>query len=189
MSNGVRLEGFDEFRNKLKSAPKQVQVKATGIVKDLAAKWQSLATKSAPVDQKALRDGITYNVDSKGDIVIGEVYSNAEYSPFVEWGTKGKRFVPSDLVGYAGSLQYKKTGNYEQFVRAIYDWVKRKGIGATYKISTRRKNKQSVDEIKKLAEAITWSISKKGINPHPFFFIHKANIEQELKARLKEAFE
>ncbi len=190
MSSGVRLEGFDEFRERLTAYPKKVQRVSAAIVTDLALKWKQLAVQSAPVDQSKLRQGISSQVTSKeGNVISAEVFSPAFYSRFIEFGTKGKKVVPADLVSYEGSLEYKKSGNYAQFIEFIYAWVKRKGIGATYNVKTRRKNRQTQDEYKQIAEAIAYSIMKKGINPQPFFFIHKAGIEQELKARLKEVMD
>lgn len=186
MSSGVKLDGFGEFKKKLNEIPKNVQVKSLGIVTKLTKQWQEQAIKSAPVDQKTIRGGITARVETTGNLITGEVTSNAYHSRFMEFGTKGKKFVPSDLVSYESSLEYKKAGNYAEFIRSIYDWVKRKGLGATYNVSTKRKNRQTADEYSKIAEAVAWSIMRKGVNPHPFFFIHKAGIESELKSRLKE---
>ena len=183
MSNEIRLTGFKEFEAKLKALPQKLQVTADSYVKDAALEWVQLAKTTAPRDQ----NGIAGRISSyrSGDLSY-DVVSPANYSRFVEWGTKKYKNVPSDLANYEAGLGYQKSGDYYDFLSAILDWVKRKGIGVTYKVATRRKNRQSKDEYLAIAQAIANSISRHGIKPQPFFFIHKDGIEKTLFARLQK---
>lgn len=140
MSNGVRLEGFDDFKRKLQAGA-GVPAKAHAIVTDLTYKWKELSIKSAPVNHGRLRSGISATISPiNATPIVGEVYSPALYSPYMEWGTITKVNVPSSLQSYA--LQFKGRG------------IRKRG----------------------------------GVNPRPFFFIHKDGIEAELKKRLKNLF-
>lgn len=48
---------------------------------------QAEAKMLAPVDTGNLRNNITTDVDREGDIIVGKVDCNAEYAPYVEYGT------------------------------------------------------------------------------------------------------
>jgi len=133
MANEVRLEGFKEFKDKLNQLPKKVNGNLSAFVSDAGKKWVQLAKNSAPIDNGKLAGGIT----EKTTGLVSEVTVNAKYAQFIEWGTKRRKVVPPGLTAYANSLQYQKTGDYYDFLNAILDWVKRKGVGAT---SVRKKN-------------------------------------------------
>jgi len=188
MSNEIRLTGFKEFQAKLKQMPKTVQSKADSISFDAAKQWAQLAKRAAPVDQGKLRGSISSSFKGAG---ISEVVSPAAHSRFVEWGTKGKKVVPSDLVSYESQLGYQKTGGYYDFLNAILDWVKRKGISAVTNSYTGKKvgGKAAKENLVVVAEAIAWSILKKGINGHPFFFPQKPIVESEMVKKMKGIFD
>ena len=143
MSNGVKLEGFNEFKDKLNNASKKTLVNAHALVTDLAYKWQELAVKSVPVNHGRLKNGISAkgSTNLNSTTPSAEVYSYINYSPFMEWGTIERVKVPSYLQNYA--MQFKGRG------------LRKRG----------------------------------GVFPRPFFFIHQAAIEAELKQRLKEVFD
>lgn len=177
MSNVIKLEGFDKFKNKVAQLQINTERFADAKVLDAAKKWEGLAKQAAPVDQSSLRRGI---VGAKTALMTAEVVSQASHSRFIEFGTKKKKFVPADLAGYESSLTYTKTGDYYDFLQAILAWVKRKGIGVTYNVATRRKNRQSRDEYLGIAQAIANSIMRNGVSPQPFFFQHKKVVERDL---------
>jgi hypothetical protein len=173
----VNTIGFREFEVKLRNLDKNMLKKADGIVEDAALDWEQRAKLDAPKDQGALVGAIS---TQKIKDAHWEVVSPLDYSGFVEWGTKSRRKVPSDLTSYAASIPYQKSGDYYDFLNAILDWVKRKGIGRTYNVQTRRKNRQSKDEYLDIAQAIANSIMRHGIYPHPYFFIQKPFVEKSL---------
>ena len=108
------------------------------------------AKQRAPVNFGQLRQSIK---NTKATIQLNRslIFSNAPYSPFVEFGTGAKVKVPAGFESLAAEFKGKKGGNFDEFLDNIRDWCKRKGI----------------DE--KLAYIIAVSILKKGINPQPFF--------------------
>ena len=183
MSNVLRLEGFKEFEKKLAFKKKDVLQKVDAVIVKSANNWEQLAKRSAPKDQGILGGGI---VSEKVGDMRAEVTVNANYAQFIEFGTRSKRRVPADLQEFANGLTYNKTGDYYDFLNNILDWVKRKGIGRTYNVKTRRKNRQTKDEYLAIAEAIAFSILRKGINPQPFFFIHREKIKSELFSEIEK---
>jgi HK97 gp10 family phage protein len=101
----VTTVGFKEFRNKLNSLPKDIQEEVDGFVLDAAQQWEERAKLDAPVDKGFLRSGITSKFTGR---MSAEVYSNEEYSPYVEWGTGTRVKVPADLQKYAIQFKGKK---------------------------------------------------------------------------------
>lgn len=100
-----------------------------------------------------------------------KVSANAFYAPFIEFGTKRKYNPYPGTEEFAAQYRGKvNQGNWIDMLMSIYQWVKRKGIGVTYNIKTRRKNRQTADQKLAIAYAITMSILRNGINPKPFFF-------------------
>lgn len=160
MANGVKITGFKEFSKKAASLPKKLIQEADGIVTDAGLLWEERAKSAAPVDQGQLRGEIT--TKKLGEMKV-EVVSQAPHSAYIEWGTKTKVSVPSELQGYASQF---KGGGGEDAKKFIYAWMERVGI----------------------PEKLQWitfiSIITKGINPHPFFFIQKPIVEKQLKGDL-----
>ena len=177
----VTIIGFKEFEKKVFNLNKEVRQDLSFIVASAGKAWKELAKKDSPRDYGVIARGI----EDKPNGLISEVSSNAAYSQFMEWGTKRRRKVPSDLSSYAASLTYTKTGDYYDFLNSILDWVKRKGIGVTYSVATRRKNRQSKDEYLAIAQAIADSISRHGVKPHPFFFKHRDVVYKDMMAKIK----
>jgi hypothetical protein len=141
------------------------------------------AVNDAPVDEGVLRNGISFKRVAQLEY---EVVSAAFYSPYIEWGTKSKAEVPADLQSYANQFRGKgKTGN--SFFESILAWVHRTGITARYSIKTRQKmNSTKADKEREYqaAMAIYYSILKKGIKPHPFFFQQRAPVYKALQIEL-----
>lgn len=166
MSSGVNTIGFKEFQSKLKALPNNIMVKADSYVIDAAQKWAQRAAKDAPKDQGTINTTISWDKISVG---VSEVSSPAQHSAFVEWGTRSRKRVPSELQSYANSLTYQKgNGSAKDF---IFAWAKRVGIPKEGWYPVYRK------------------IMTVGINPHPFFFIQKDAIKNELFAKLKQLVE
>jgi len=126
--------------------------------RELADGAQSIAAEAkqrAPGDQGTLRQQIT---SRKVEANKYEVTSNAEYSPYVEFGTMEKVNVPPELVEYAAQFKgnfasglYTEAGGLTA-KEAIFAWCRRKGID------------------QELWYPIFVSIMVHGVTPQPFFF-------------------
>ncbi len=182
MPTSITLTGWKEFADKCNSLPDELLREVEGEVEYAAENWAGLAKDAAPKDLGHLIGGIdAYHVGNG----ISEVVSKAEYSSFIEWGTKSYKQVPADLQGYADSLVYNKSGDYYDFLNAILDWVKRKGLASITNSYTGRKSTKK-DDLILVAQTIAFFIMKYGIHPHPFFFIQMPIVEEQLKANVQK---
>lgn len=159
----VTLTGWKEFETKLANMSKILQSKIGGEVEDAARTWAAGAKNDAPKDQGFLAELI--NSEKTGPMTA-EAVSPAEYSAWLEWGTKTKVSVPSDLQAYAEEFRGGGggAGNAKQM---IYAWMNRVGVPLQFQWPT------------------FISIITKGINPHPFFFIQRPIVEKQLTSRVQ----
>jgi len=163
----ITLTGWKEFEAKAKNMTAELLDELDMEVEEAANNWVDRAMNDAPVDMGFLKNGIKKQAVQKG---IWEVTSNAEYSPYMEWGTRQRVSVPTDLAAYA--ITFKGQGSKGGDVKAmIYEWCRRKGI----------------------PEDKWWpifiSIMVKGVNPHPFFFIQYPFVEAEFFNHVKNILE
>jgi HK97 gp10 family phage protein len=185
VANSVTLKGFRELQNKLKHLPKEVMGEANDAVQDAGEYWAERAKQDAPTDQGLLKGSIT---SKETGLMKSEVVSPVSYSAYIEWGTKTKVKVPAEMQTYAMQFKGKGTGDYYDFLNSILDWVKRKGLSDVTNSYTGKKvgGEAAKENLLVLAEAIAWSIIKKGISPHPYFFIQSPFVEKQLRADIKK---
>lgn len=105
MNFKINIAGVKELQARLNNVSKEVHKEVLGEIKDAAQKWVAFSKRDAPIDLGKLRQNITADISpSWGASVI----SNANYSPFIEWGTVTKVDVPGELAEYA--IQFKGRG-------------------------------------------------------------------------------
>lgn len=163
----MKVAGLDRLLKKFDALPVKMAKEIDYAIDDTCKQVVLKAKQAAPVNFGLLRQSIGYNKTKTGTF---EIFVNARYAPFVEFGTRGKVQVPSELQGYA--MQFKggeKMGDYYDFLNAILDWVKKQGFAQITNSYTGRKSTKKADLLM-VAEAVAWSILKNGIKPHPFFF-------------------
>ena len=139
-------------------------------LQSMSQEWVLLAKKDAPADQATLKGGISF---SQRDKLVYDIFSNAFYSPFMEFGTKGKYQPIPGTEKIAAEFKGYKGGDFMELLRNIVRWVKRKGITGTYSVKTRKRTGSKINQIAEdysAAWPIAMSILKNGVNPHPFFF-------------------
>ena len=133
------LERFgDEAKTKIDAVTK---VTSMDIVAD--------AKSFAPKNNGKLAQSIVYTKVGEADY---KVVVNSPYGAYVEFGTGSKVKVPTELQGIASQFKGKKSGTFEQGLRAIKDWCKSKGIPES------------------AAYPIFMSILKKGQEPQPYLY-------------------
>jgi hypothetical protein len=152
---------------------------------DMARKFVAGAQRDAPANNADLRRGITFQKDDKGV----ELFSNAFYSAFMEFGTKGKyRPIPGEEE-IAQQFKGLSNGDFSQMIRLLTEWVRKKGITGTYSVKTRRRTgskAKQADENQRAAWAIAISILKHGVSPHPFFFKQLDVVWPEMVANIEK---
>jgi len=181
----VNTIGIDQFRQSIANASKSIQRQVDGELKAAAMEYEALAKKSASEfgDRGTLRQSISYRKKNKLEY---EVFVGTFYAPFIEFGTKSKARIPPGLEDVASQFKGLKGTGGISLIEAIKAWVKRKKIGATYKIATRRKVRQSQKEIDQIAFLIARSIYRNGISPQPFFYKHISTVRTNLFNRLNQ---
>lgn len=150
MSNVPQIQGMAELLARLQQAPQSITSEVSGALAEGTYNIANDAKLAAPADQGFLRNQI--GADKQGPLAY-EVYSNAEYSAFVEFGTLEKADIPPGLEEYAA--QFKASGGSDgglTLKEAIFAWCQRQGID------------------QKLWYAIYVSIAVNGVEPQPFFF-------------------
>jgi len=167
---GLILKGWKQYEAKVKKAPSLV---AQRMNVEVARSAQSIANEArinAPLDMGRLKGAIQAAEEKQGDwrVTVG-----VNYAAYMEFGTKSRYDGGHGYAEYAAQFKGKGTGDYYDFLNAILDWVKRKGISARYSVKTQRRLKNSkADDQRELeaAEAIAFSIIRHGVKAHPFLF-------------------
>lgn len=172
MSASVKITGLKAVRVQFEKLAKELPGKTDAIIRKGVTEMVDDAKKDVAnnsFDTGRLAGGISLKTNGFADY---SMTSNASYSPYIEFGTKGN-YQP--IPGIDAS-EFKGKGSKEGgkgFFENILAWVKRKRIAGTYSVKTRRRTGKKADiqkENEQVAFAIYMSIMKHGIKPHPFFF-------------------
>ena len=142
----------------LKELDKMIKKKSKGLVSDLDAiveasidtAWLD-ASRNVPVDQGQLKGGLNRDKEKP---MVHKLSNNMPYAPYVEFGTGGK-YVPGEWDEFASQFEkssYNPGGTFEEGVKAIEDWLKRKGGDPAD------------------AKWVFYLILKNGIHPQPFMW-------------------
>lgn len=189
----IKVDGLDKIVEKIGSLPKTVKKEVDTELSSVANNYVNRAVADAPVDQGVLKGQITAK---RNGLMDYEIVSGARWSAYIEFGTK-RRFK---AIPGIDSSKYKQLsgagGGVRELFQNILEWVKRKGIASRFSVKTRKKLKHTkADDVRALeaAAAITISILRHGIRPHPFFFkqlpIAQKELTQGMNEVLKRALE
>ena len=179
--------GLDSYLKRLQTAKKTVQAEVSGEIGDAAFKFRDDAARTAVAnggDRGTLAKSISAQQNSPFNWTVAV---GATYGAFVEFGTKGKARVPAGFEDVAAKFKGFK-GNGGKLYDAIYQWVKRKGLTATYSVKTKRRSKFTKSEEKRtqqIAFLIARSIYRYGITPKPFFYMQVTPVRNQLFERIK----
>lgn len=160
----VRIQGIQEATKKLKSLESDINQAVSNELEVNSADMASDAQAKAPVNDGNLRNGIGF----EGKDMNFTVFSNAQYSPFVEFGTKTRVNVGPELREIAAQFRGMKidSGKFEDNIR---QWMKGKGIP------------------EEALFPIMASILRYGIFPQPFFGPAYGNMVRKLPKDLNTA--
>jgi len=173
MPTTIILSGFKEFQDKLSHMPQRVSKEVDGVIGVAAADWERRAKRDAPVHYGRLKGNITHKKNAE---LNWEVVSSILYSPFLEWGTKTKISVPSDLAAYAAQFKGYKSGSLQDFYNSLFEWVRLKGVARG-------------GDVKQATYMIMRHILRYGIRPQPFFFVQRQAVEKQLLSDIKQILE
>ena len=178
--------GLDSYLKRLQTAKKTVQAEVSGEIGDAALKFRDDAARTAVAnggDRGTLAKSISAQQNSPFNWTVAV---GATYGAFVEFGTKGKARVPAGFEDVAAKFK-GFNGNGGKLYDAIYQWVKRKGITATYSVKTKRRTKSKGEDkrTQQIAFLIARSIYRYGITPKPFFYMQVTPVRNQLFERIK----
>lgn len=179
----VATIGFEQFTERINRATKEIQSEVAAEVQAAAFLYEANATKAA-ISQGGDTGTLAKSIGKKEVTPFEwDVFVGAFYAPFIEFGTKGKYRPIPGTEDIAAQFKGVKRGNFEQMLKAIEAWVKRKGIVATFSVKTQRRtrfSKAEANRTKQAAYAIAVSILKNGISPKPFFYQHIPTVRNYL---------
>lgn len=190
------INGIDKLKERIQAMDQKVKDALAMELRASAMKIQKDAKRNAPVDMGTLRNSIYMDYDYQKNKLTYTVGASASYAPYIEFGTGGSVKVPPQYSNYALTFKGKsKTGGtLDEFMLALMDWVKRKGIAGTYSTKTQKRTgsrSARLGEDYDVAFAIMLKILKKGINPQPFLLpayeAEKVNLVKKIKQAIKDA--
>ena len=192
----IKVNNLDAVLKKVDNITKKFEAAAEQELNGWADQTATLAKLKSPVDEGHLAGSINANhVAKSGFNLTAGVTVAVNYAAYVEFGTKkfAAAYVsslPQDWQTFAAS--YKGSaggGSFEDFVMRLTRWVRLKGIGATYNIKTRRRDRIGRQTAQQTIEADAYAIAlyiiRHGIKPHPFLFPSYVKTVAELKKNLK----
>ena len=190
------INGIDKLKERLKAMDQKVKDALAMELRESAMKIQKEAKRNAPVDMGTLRNSIYMDYDYQKNKLTYSIGASASYAPYIEFGTGGSVKVPAKYSSYALTFKGKSAnaGSLDEFMLALMDWVKRKGITGTYSVKTQRRTGSRGSRMSEdfdVAFAIMLKILKKGINPQPFLLpayeAEKVNLVKKIKQAIKNA--
>jgi len=188
------LTGVDSLIKKVETLSQKVQDEIALTIRESALKIQKDAKRNAPVDMGTLRNSIFLDFDYQKNKLTYKVGASASYAPYIEFGTGGSVKVDPQYANYALQFKGKRAGGgtLDEFLLALMDWVKRKGLAGTYSTKTQKRTGSKSNRLGEdfdLAFAIMLKILKKGINPQPFLLpaydAEKVNLVKKIKKALE----
>ena len=185
-SFNLQVKGLDKLIKDFEKLPNEIQDGLDRSLNAGANNWANGAVRDAPVYDGKLRGSI--RSERKGYLWYA-VSANVFYAAYVEFGTKKKVQVPSDLQAIAAEFKGGRGGgSFQDLLKNIERWVKKQGIAGIYNVKSRKlsQSKASKAAIKSAAFLIARSIAKNGISPHPYFFKQKVPTETFIENEIRE---
>lgn len=107
MKIDVKISGNQAILNRLRELSSQAVSVVADEVEATTMDIHRDAVARVPVDTGRLKGSLTPVVLKQGEKVTGEVGTNVQYAPYVEFGTGGKVNIPQGLESYAARFKGK----------------------------------------------------------------------------------
>lgn len=183
------IKGINETLAKFNKLESNVKAGIKNEVSASITNIYSEAKKLAPANLGTLRASIFKDEVSKSEnVFMFTVGAKASYAPYIEFGTGGKVKVEPGYADYAMKFKGKTGGKFIDMVKALAEWVARKGIVGTYSIKTQRRTGSKSTQTKQnmsAAYAIAISILKKGLRPQAFLIPAFENEKPKLISKIE----
>jgi hypothetical protein len=166
----VKVQGLDKVLRSFRRLPETVRREARWEMQVAADDMVKIASKNAPADEGSLRNAIQSKPSGKNF----EVVMSKTHGIYMEFGTKSKFDAPSYLGSYPARFKGIGKGSYNDALKAMMGWVKRKGLVGN-----------DETEQKQVAYLVLRKILKEGLKPRPYFFPAFQRVSKELIDRLR----
>jgi HK97 gp10 family phage protein len=122
----LKLTGVQKIINQLAKVESEITAEVDAELQASLNKMERDAKRSAPANFGQLRNSIGNRKESK---LRYSLFASAWYAPYVEFGTRGKVKVPTELEGIGQQIQGRTSrGNFKAFIESIYLWGTKKKI-------------------------------------------------------------
>jgi HK97 gp10 family phage protein len=150
----IKVKGLNEAIKALAKYSEEVKIDTANAMNTSMLAVQSKAKlsviKNGTSNTGRLASSIK-TIKAKKDDLVSITYSEVDYAPYVEFGTKTKVDIPAGLESYAS--QFKgKGGSFEDLVDKISAWARLRGIP------------------QENVKFIAMKIAKYGVKAQPFLF-------------------
>jgi HK97 gp10 family phage protein len=166
----IKVQGLDEAIRALSKYGDEVARDTAKAMNLTAIAVEKKAKRNLTLNRTSntgdLRSSIHTSRANKDDLV-STVYVEANYAPYVEFGTKTKVEVPNGLESYAAQFR-GKGGSFEQLEQNISAWAKNRGIP------------------QKNVKFIAMKIARFGVKAQPFLFPAWESERPKLEKAVKE---
>jgi HK97 gp10 family phage protein len=145
----TKVTGVKELVLSYKKAGKDIEKQCAYIVSANALQGRNEAVRNAPIAFGKLRQSI--GIEVSYDKLEQSVVANADYAPYIEFGTGGKVSVPSEWSQLANNFRGQNFSN-DDILQRLREWCRLKGINEKY------------------AYPIMVTIFREGMRPQPFMY-------------------
>jgi hypothetical protein len=127
----AKITGLEAALDRIDQASESLVEEMTAEIHAFCVNIQRDAKSMAPADEGLLRNQI--QVDARE--LFGNVSVNSKYAAYMEFGTKGfaAKYVaslPPDWQQMASSFRGGDSGSFQDMVKRIGEWLRRKGSDA-----------------------------------------------------------
>lgn len=188
----IDITGFDKALADVNSLATKAKQDVKVALVDFGTKVETDAKRLAPADEGKLRNSINSVYNASNMTVT--ITAASDYAAYMEFGTRkfAAQYVatlPQDWKTYAATFKGKGGGDFDQFLKAIMEWVRRKGIGGLQtKSGNVSKSKDSLAAQKSAAYLIAMKILREGVKPQPFLYPAVKAHTPELISDIKKIF-
>lgn len=177
--SGFKIDITGDIKGIIKNKTKRLMDDIRDEISAFGEETVNDAKRLAPVDEGHLRNSIAavYSVGQKGFEV--EIVVATDYAAYIEFGTKGfaQKYVatlPTEWQQFAAKYKGGGGGSFDELVMRLTRWVRMKGIGATYNVQTRKRDRIGKQSAKTTMEADAYAIAlhivRHGVRQHPFLY-------------------
>lgn len=162
MGINLKIKGLDAAIKNANKIASTARKETQAALNDFGLRVDGTAKQLAPADEGRLRNSI-FNQPGNLSVKVGAA---TNYGAFLEFGTRkyAAQYVaslPADWKSYAATFKGSSGGSFDELLKAIMGWVKRKGIDSD------------------AAYPIALKIIREGIKPKPFLYpAINANLKQ-----------